>query len=352
MTRDIRKEGLDSIGEDELLTTGQVVKLTGVTERMLGNYCEKGLLHPQRTGESISNNRRYYSKDDLRQLGRVKALQEYGFRLDEIKGIFDGTADAVVLLQERLEELKREEARLHSLIMFAKFIDMTDDDIVDGLLYGSLGMDELADAVRETPECTAMQERIESLSDEELMHLRESVEPILNRLMNATSSSGFSELERAADAFALWWQQEVLDVSESSFLQLWTSFEDGSLVATQVEEVGGEAAPAAVQSALYYAFMNRLMRDASGLTVSIAQHAETDVVQAMSEAEELISIIDERMGAPDTAASVLQYMERMLEDAELMAYLDPERVIIMTPVTLKRTQKVIDLLHGNVINKT
>ncbi len=145
MARDIRKEGLDSIGEDEVLSTGQVIKLTGISEGSIRKYEDKGLLEVEQTGKDVSNNRRRWHKDDIRQLGRIKALLTYGFKLDEIGLIFNGEADAVDVLQDKLDALQREEARLHRLILFAKFVTATDDDVVDGLLHGSLGMDDLAD---------------------------------------------------------------------------------------------------------------------------------------------------------------------------------------------------------------
>ena len=98
MARDIRKEGLDSIGEDEILSTGQVIKLTGISEGSIRKYEDKGLLEVEQTGKDVSNNRRRWRKDDIHQLGRIKALLAYGFKLDEVKLIFNGDADAVEVL--------------------------------------------------------------------------------------------------------------------------------------------------------------------------------------------------------------------------------------------------------------
>lgn len=352
MARDIRKEGLDSVGEDEVLSTSQVVQLTGVSERMLGNYCAKGLLDPERTGVDVANNRRLWHKDDIRQLGRIKALQAYEFALDEIKIIFDGDADVVDVLLDKLDALRQKEARLHRLILFAKFVTATDDDVVDGLMYGSLGMDDLADLVRGTPAWEEGQKRIEMLSDDELARMQRDIEPILDGMLEATVEGGFEEIERLADAFAAWWRDEALAQPECGFLELWASFEDGSLAATQVEKTGGEDACATVQAMLFYVFMKRLMLGIQEKVLLIAEHAGSDAVQALPEAQELAKAIVCELGIPwvsdadavRIAPHVLFFAFGILEDRYLLDLLDQTRAIRLTPQALERAIQTLQLL--------
>lgn len=352
MARDIRKEGLDSIGEDEILSTGQVIKLTGISEGAIRKYEAKGLLSVEQTGEHISNNRRRWRKDDVRQLGRIKALLAYGFKLEEIGRIFSGEADVVDVLQGKLDDLQREEARLHRLILFAKHIQITDEDMVDGLLYGSLGMDELADLVRDEPAWAVHQQRIEGLADDELAVLRKEVEPIVCGLLSATASDGFEAVERQADEFAKWWRTSVLQDPDVGFLELWASFEDGSLAATQVEKAGGEDACATVQAALFYVFMRRTMFSCQDLILRIAQHADTDAARALPEAQQLANMLAERLGvawATDAdavliAPHVLFFAYGILQDRALLDLLDPARELRLTPPALERTFETLDLL--------
>ena len=120
---------------EEKLTAGQVTKLTGVPASKLRHYEEKGLLTPECTGKGVSNNRRLYGVQDLERLQAVLTLAEYEFGLSEIKQILDDESiDLYGAIARKLEELQRKEARLRALILFAKFVDMTDDaDLIEGL---------------------------------------------------------------------------------------------------------------------------------------------------------------------------------------------------------------------------
>ena len=352
MARDIRKEGLDSIGEDEILSTGQVIKLTGISEGSIRKYEDKGLLEVEQTGKDVSNNRRRWRKDDIRQLGRIKALLAYGFKLDEIGLIFNGEADVVDVLQGKLEDLQREEARLHRLILFAKHIQVTDEDLVDGLLHGSLGMDDLADLVRDEPGWEAHQHRVEALTDEDLAALRESVEPIVCGLLSATVSDGFEAVEHQVDAFTEWWKDAVLQDPDASFLEVWASFEDDSLAATQVEKVGGEDACATVQAMLFFVFMKRLMLCIQDDVLQVAQHAEDDAAQALPEAQQLANGLTAQLGLEGAldadavliAPHVLFFAHGILQDRALLDFVDPQRAIRLTPQALERTIQTLQLL--------
>ncbi len=351
MARDHRKEGLDSISEDEFLTTSQVVKLTGVTEDMLYNYCKKGLLNPQRTGENVANDRRLYCKDDLHQLHRIKLLLEYGLTLNQIKKIFDGEADVVELLQDKLNELRRKEARLHTLIRFAKFIDVTDEDMIDGLMYGSLAMDDLADLVRDTPEWEANQAYIEALTDDQLAVMREAVAPILVNLKSIATADSFAELERSVDAFVAWWKANTNLPDDVGFLQIWASFEDGSLAATQIEKAGEEGDCSTIQSALFYVFMKRLILETQDAINSIAVLADIEAAAVLPKANNLANTIvsalglklSERFSIP-VAMTLLIFIYNVLVDRDLLTFLNPERAITLAPQAVERTLDVLHLL--------
>ncbi|MDP2844299.1 MAG: MerR family transcriptional regulator [Acetobacterium sp.] len=76
-----------------------------VTIKALRHYDEIGLLKPA-TIEKFTGYR-YYTSEQLPLLHQILALREMGFTLDEIKKIQGGTPEKDLLLQKRLELLKR-----------------------------------------------------------------------------------------------------------------------------------------------------------------------------------------------------------------------------------------------------
>ena len=73
---------------------GEVAERTGVTQRTLRFYEEKGLLHPP---ERMDGGFRLYSEDDVTRIGYIKKLQDLlGFTLSEIKDM----VEAEELLQQ------------------------------------------------------------------------------------------------------------------------------------------------------------------------------------------------------------------------------------------------------------
>ena len=151
------------------LMAGQVTKLTGVPASKLRHYEGMGLLTPECTGKGVSKNRRLYGVQDLERLQSVLTLAEYGFGLSEIKQILDDeSTDLYGAIARKLEELKRKEARLRALILFAKFVDMTDDtDLVEGLACGPANLDGFADLARTLPAYEQAMQRLDAYSEEE-----------------------------------------------------------------------------------------------------------------------------------------------------------------------------------------
>lgn len=73
---------------------GEVADRTGVTQRTLRFYEEKGLLHPP---ERMDGGFRLYSENDVTRIGYIKQLQDLlGFTLSEIKDM----VEAEELLQQ------------------------------------------------------------------------------------------------------------------------------------------------------------------------------------------------------------------------------------------------------------
>lgn len=71
----------------EYLTSGQMARLNGVTEKALHVYQSKGILLPAKINEDTGY--RYYTIDQSSTLDMILQLQTIGFSLDEIKNILD-----------------------------------------------------------------------------------------------------------------------------------------------------------------------------------------------------------------------------------------------------------------------
>ena len=94
--------------EKDLFQIGKVTKALGVTRRMLIHYEEMGLLTPaiKHDGHGF----RYYSADNIVHIRLIRALQNLGLSLAEIRSYFDNTAsldeqiDRLVLLRNQLDQ--------------------------------------------------------------------------------------------------------------------------------------------------------------------------------------------------------------------------------------------------------
>jgi hypothetical protein len=67
---------------EQLFTSAQVVKLTGITPRQLQWWDERGVVVPRRQGH-----KRMYSADDLTEVAVICALRRKGFPLQRVRRI-------------------------------------------------------------------------------------------------------------------------------------------------------------------------------------------------------------------------------------------------------------------------
>ena len=93
---------------EKAMSIGQFSKLSGVSQRTLRFYEEKGMLRPSYVSES---GRRYYTADDLIPLQQIITLKYLGFPLDEISQMLErqtGSLKDTLLVQKQAIEQKRE----------------------------------------------------------------------------------------------------------------------------------------------------------------------------------------------------------------------------------------------------
>lgn len=106
----------------ELISIGELSKISGSTIRALRYYDEKGFLKPEYIDHET--NYRYYSADQLGKLTVLQMCSEFGIPLKKLE-LFEDTSsnfdlssmisEGEELLHKKLEELKILEARMDSL---------------------------------------------------------------------------------------------------------------------------------------------------------------------------------------------------------------------------------------------
>lgn len=342
------------------LMAGQVTKLTGVPASKLRHYEGMGLLTPECTGIGVSNNRRLYGVQDLERLQAVLTLAEYEFGLSEIKQILDDESiDLYGAIARKLEELKRKEARLRALILFAKFVDMTDDaDLIQGLACGPASLDGFADLARTLPAYEQAMQRLDAYSEEEAALALKRVAAVIDALVLLDEVEGFAGVKAAVDAFFSWWSEFVAPAEELGYLGFWAIFEDHSLVAEYVETIGRAGDAATPQMLAFFVMLTRFMKANDVLICEIAQLADSDVVAAIDLAYDLIAAAGiawlgtkgAREVPSDALAalcfSLLVFADRALEDEWLRAYLGLEGAISCDSEALASTLRVIDVMCG------
>ena len=367
----IGQEGARVPSADAKLTAGQVEKLTGVPRTKLRYYDEQGVLCPERTGEGVSNNRKLYGAEDLERLQAILTLAEYRFELGEIRQILDDeNVDLYEAIAQKLAELKRQEARLRALILFAKFVDITDDaDLIEGLACGPASLDGFADLARELPSYEQAMLRLDAYGEEEAATALAQVGDAIDALVLLDEVEGFAGVEAAMDAFFAWWSDFVAPAEELGYLGFWAVFEDQGLIVEYVETLGGAGDAATVQMLAFFVMLVRFMRTNDALIYEVARLADGDVVAAVERARELIaaagalwlgsahvarmtsSEASDDAGVPEEVLaelcySLLVFVEGVLEDEWLRAYLGVDRGISSTVSTIESALRVIDVLCG------
>lgn len=356
-------------------TIGEVVEMTGVSKARLDDYDRKGLLCPARVTKGRMQEWRLYSEADIDRLGQIDALLAFRFRIEEIKQILDGNGDGIAdAIEERIQELRREEYRLRNLLLFTSFVDMADANMLEGILYGPADIDELADMVRGSDTYREGVKRIQGYSDDELASIFKELDDIIEELPKTDPELGFSEVERVLHRFCDWWSAYIRPLDEVGYLGFWAVFEDDSIIAAEAERVGDKGMAGHLQMLAFYMWMKQLMIEAAEPIGKIAQTADKDAVVAIENAREVVRLICERTGVVaqgsdddgagdadggsgpdgttdsltdetrDLTLSVLGYMSEILSNDELRGYIDYANEISLDPKDITRAEETVSLL--------
>ena len=338
-------------------TVSDVTKLTGVSKAKLIDYDAKGILCPAKVVKGESQEWRMYSEEDLDRLEKIVVLLAYDFRLREIKTILDDPdTDLADIVERKLEELRQVEWRLRNLLLFAKFVNIADTELYEGLIRGPSDIDDFADMIRGSEEYALAMERISQLSEDALADIFEELDEIVRDYVSTDPEQGFAGVEREIERFSSWWERHVSVSPLSGYLQFWAIFEDDSVIASEVEEVGGEVAAASLQMSAFYACMKSLILESQGLIEETAQLSDTDVVASLGKLRELSLLIGKRMGVEfdsklqggdeaELTSSVLSYMAGIIGDDELKDYIDPKGLIDISSKDIEQAQRLFDAIR-------
>lgn len=354
----IGEEGVKVPSGAAKLTVGQVEELTGVSRTTLRYYDKIGLLCPERTGKDVANDRKLYGVDDLERLQAIEVFSEYRFGLDEIAAILDGEDDELCeAIAFKLEDLRRQEARLRSLILFAQFVAITDTDLIESLACGPGTLDEMADLAREASSYERAMHRLDAYGDDEALVSLGQAADAIHAVVMLDEGRAFADVDEAIAAFFAWWDDFVLPVAELGYLGFWAVFEDQGLVAEYVEEIGGAGDAATLQMLAFFVLMARFARANDLLIVEVAQLAESDVVAAMERADELTGVAgvallgtEKGKAAPravlaDLGFSLLRFLAGILESDFLRAYLGLDEGLVAGIGEIEGALRVIDVMR-------
>lgn len=96
----------------------EVSEIAGISARTLRYYDSIGLLRPAGVRDS---GYRYYGEREMDLLQQILFYRERGFKLEQIaKILYSEDFDVMSALGEHLEELEKEQARIHSIITTVK----------------------------------------------------------------------------------------------------------------------------------------------------------------------------------------------------------------------------------------
>lgn len=343
-------------------TIGEVVEMTGVSKARLDDYDRKELLCPARVAKGRMQEWRLYSEADIDRLGQIDALLAFRFRIEEIKQILDGNgADIADAIETRIQELRQEEYRLRNLLLFTSFVDMTDGDMLEGLLYGPADIDRLADMVRSSKVYGEAMERIGNYSDEDIAKAFDELDTIVDDLTKTDPELGFREVEGVLQRFCDWWSAYVSPLNEAGYLGFWAVFEDDSIIVTEAERVGGKGMGGHLQMLAFYLWMKRLMIVVAEPVTRISHHADKDAVIAVESARQVVHLICEQMGVAisepngkdakglsnkvrELSLATLSYMSEILLNDELRDYIDYASEVSLIPKDITRAEEIISLL--------
>lgn len=133
---------------DKKMTSGEIARIAGVSQKAVRLYDEKGLLKPSGYSEG---NYRLYDESSLRILEKIVALKQIGFSLEEIRDnlIAGDASDVEEALRIQLKEMEERRYQMDKVIaaisgtLERKEKDLDWDDVAE--IVQTISLDQRAD---------------------------------------------------------------------------------------------------------------------------------------------------------------------------------------------------------------
>lgn len=185
---------------DKKMTSGEIAKKTGVSQKAIRLYDEKGLLKPSEYSEG---NYRLYDKEALLVLEKIIALKQIGFSLEEIHDslIAEKNMDIVETLNRQLEIMEAKKYEIEQTIACIKSV------LVRG--NGEPDWDSVADIVR----TIRKDQRADERHWEALKHTADEVDWYV-KIYNTFDFKANSRILDLGCGYAKLWRNNWQDIPE------------------------------------------------------------------------------------------------------------------------------------------
>ena len=149
--------------------------------------------------------------------------------------------------------------------MFARYAEIVGDDLFETLAFGTSEVDAFAELVRSSPAYAGKAVRWESMDDAGLEQLWDELGAIIVDFLGGDDEDPFAHIESTVQRLRAWFCTYFFEVDDLDLLGIWTLFEDGSEEAEFAGEVGGEATPGFLQSAVFLVWLKSMALELSAM---------------------------------------------------------------------------------------
>lgn len=156
---------------DSNMTIKEIEARSGIPRANIRYYESEGLLNPERE----QNGYRNYSEQDLEELWKVKLLRALKIPLEEIQKLHQGNTDLLHTLEERLEEIAKEQGKMEQSEAVCR--EMKEDNVSYDTLNAQHYLNKLEELAKEAALKYSMSVSQEALPEIDLSWQQSDVIP-------------------------------------------------------------------------------------------------------------------------------------------------------------------------------
>ena len=133
------------------------------------------------------------------------------------------------------------------------------------MAFGTSEVDAFAELMRSSPAYADKAIRWESRDDAGLEQLWDELRAIIVDFLGGDDEDPFAHIESTVRRLRAWFCTYFFEIDDLDLLGIWTLFEDGSEEAEFAGEVGGEATPGFLQSAVFLVWLKSMALELSAM---------------------------------------------------------------------------------------